>query len=99
MLHAKVYAVLFVGLLALTAGRSANAGPASAASAGATQVQWSGPGYGQDWQGHREHCDRMRYRLHEIRDRIGYVSPWQRQELERRAFDLRERLRAECWGR
>ena len=77
--------------LLIPAGRPANAGPL-------VEIQWPGPGYQQDWPGRREHCERMNYRFHEIRDRIPYASPWERGELEHRAFELRQRLRYECWG-
>ena len=57
-----------------------------------------GPGYGQEWQGRREHCERMRERLHEIRYRMQYAPPWERDQIGARFYQIRERLRHECWG-
>ena len=57
---------------------------------------YGGPGYGDD---HAAHCARMRDRLHEIRYRMQYADPWERERMAARADDLRDRLRAECWGR
>jgi hypothetical protein len=54
-----------------------------------------GPGYGQEWEGRREHCMRMRERLREIRYRMESAPPW---ELGTRLYEIRERLRHECWG-
>ncbi|MBV9555278.1 MAG: hypothetical protein JO032_21060 [Alphaproteobacteria bacterium] len=60
-------------------------------------AQGYGPGGPPDWQ-RREHCERLRERMHELRDRIPYAPPWERDRMQGRLFDLRERLRAECWG-
>ena len=54
------------------------------------------PGYGG---GHAAHCERMRDRLHEVRYRMQYANPWDRERLAARADELRDRLRSECWGR
>ena len=66
------------------------------------EVQWpgpqGGPGYGQEWQGRREHCERMRERLHEIRYRMQFAPPWERDQMGARFHQTRERLRHECWG-
>jgi hypothetical protein len=62
------------------------------------QWQWPGPGYSQDWAGRREHCERLRDRLHEIRYRMQYAQPWERDRMEGRFHEIRERLRHECWG-
>ena len=78
--------------LGLPAVFAAVVGLSSVASA-----QGYGPGYRPDWQ-HREHCERMRDRMHELRDRVRYAPPWERERLEPRLYELRERLRAECWG-
>lgn len=61
-------------------------------------AQWygpQGPGY---WEGRREHCERMRERLNELRYRVQYAPPWERERLEPRMYELRGRLRAECRG-
>ena len=62
------------------------------------EAQWPGPGYSRDWQGRREHCERMRDRLHQLRYRIQYAPPWERERIERRLYEIRQRLRTECWG-
>ena len=56
------------------------------------------PGYGEDWEGRREHCGQMRERLHEIRYRMEYAQPWEQDRLGTRLHAIRERLRHECWG-
>jgi hypothetical protein len=69
-------------------------------------VQWPGygygapvaPGYGQEWEGRREHCSRMRDRLRQIRYRMETGPYWERDRLEGRFHEVRERLRHECWG-
>jgi hypothetical protein len=70
--------------------------PAAAAIIEAQGPGWQG-GYG--WDEHRRHCWRMRERLRDIRDRAYYAPPWERDRLNFRASELRERLRQECWGR
>ena len=71
-------------------------------NAGVIEAQWpgwqGGPGYGQDWEGRREHCWRMRERLREIRYRMDSSPPWERDRLGRRFYEVRERLRQECRG-
>jgi hypothetical protein len=57
-----------------------------------------GSGYGQEWEGRREHCMRMRERLREIRYRMESAPPWERDRLGTRLYEIRERLRHECWG-
>ena len=92
MRHGSLNAAFVAAVLIfMPAGQPANATQA-------IEIQWPGSGYQQDWPGRREHCGRMIERFHEIRDRIGYAPPWQRDELEHRAFELRQRLRYECWG-
>ena len=65
-------------------------------------VQWpgwqGGPGYGQDWEGRRQHCWRLRERLYAIRYRMQYAPPWERDRMGTRLYEIRERLRHECWG-
>jgi hypothetical protein len=72
-------------------GAGPGPGPAPAPAPG-----YGGPGYGD---GHAAHCARMRDRLHEVRYRMQYADPWQRERLVSRADELRDRLRSECWGR
>ena len=66
------------------------------------EVQWpgwqGGRGYGQEWEGRREHCMRMRDRLREIRYRMESAPPWERDRLGTRLYEIREWLRHECWG-
>ena len=64
-----------------------------------TAVQWPGwqGGYPEDER--RRQCWRIRERLRELRERIDYAPPWERERLEHRAFEIRERLRQECRGR
>src|SRR5690349_12389670 len=72
------------------------------AGSGITLAQWPGwqgaPGYGQEWEGRREHCWRMRERLQEIRYRWQNAPPWERERIGTRYWEIRERLRHECWG-
>jgi hypothetical protein len=68
MLRGIFFATLCTALLALSPEtRSAHA------DLSVIEAQWRGwqgaPGYGQEWEG-REHCSRMRERLHEIRYRM-----------------------------
>jgi len=56
------------------------------------------PRYGQEWEGRREHCVRLRYRLREIRYRMESAPPWEQDRLGSRLEETRERLRNECWG-
>ena len=56
------------------------------------------PGYGQEWEGRREHCGRMRERLRETRYRMETAPPWEQDRLGTRVHEIRERLRQECWG-
>lgn len=58
--------------------------------------EYGGPGYGGD---HGAHCARMQDRMHEIRDRMQYAPPGERERMAAHAEDLRDRLRAECWHR
>lgn len=71
-------------------------------NAAVIEVQWpgwqGGPGYGREWEGRREHCLRMRERLREIRYRMDTAPPWERDRLGARLYEVRERLRHECWG-
>ena len=75
------------------------AAPAARAAPSITAVQWPGWQGGSPEDAARRHCWWMRNRLREIRERMYYAPPWERERLEHRAFEVRERLRQECWGR
>ena len=55
------------------------------------------PGYGQEGEGRREHCLRLRDRLREVRYRME-SAPWEQDRLGPRYQEIRERLRNECSG-
>ena len=90
MFRSSLMMAVCAGLLAL--------GPAAKAQYGGygRGPGYGGPGYGD---GHAAHCERLRDRLHEVRYRMQYASPWDRERLAARADELRDRLRSECWGR
>ena len=97
MLRIGLAATVCAGLLALSSSaQSAQPNP------NVIEAQWpgwqGGPGYAQDWEGRREHCLRMRERLREIRYRMDSAPPWERDRLGTRFYEIRERLRNECWG-
>ena len=97
MLRLGLPVAICAGLLVLSpAARSTQANPY------VVEAQWpgsqGGPGYGQEWEGRREHCGRMRERLREIRYRMENAPPWERDRLGTRLYEIRERLRHECWG-
>ncbi len=63
------------------------------------------PGYGAPppptYGGRREadyraYCDRLRYRARDLRDRIAYAPPWERDRLEQRLHDTRREFRSNC---
>jgi hypothetical protein len=54
------------------------------------------PSYGQEWEGRRDRCGRMRERLREIRYRMETAPPWEQDRLGARFQEIRERLRMEC---
>src|SRR5690349_14271321 len=92
-----VSAIIYAALLALSpSAQSAQPKP------NVIEAQWpgwqGGPGYGQEWEGRREHCLRMRDRLREIRYQMETAPPWERDRLGTRFYEVRERLRNECWG-
>jgi hypothetical protein len=109
MIRAKLTWLLLGGVVAVTPlspGIAHPLSPFSGVEAGVIAVQgwpgwpggWQGqPGWRQD-QERREHCWRLRNRAHEIRDRMYYAPPWERAGMERRLWEVRERLRGECWG-
>jgi hypothetical protein len=103
----RLVAVLCGGLLAASALSDSADAAARRIESGVinrqlVEVQWpgwqGGPGYGQEWEGRREHCMRMRERLREIRYRMESAPPWERDRLGTRLYEIRERLRHECWG-
>jgi hypothetical protein len=112
MAAGRLVTVLCSGLLAASAlSDSADAAAGTIESrvidGPVVEVQWPGsqggyvprgPGYGQEWEGRREHCMRMRERLREIRYRMDSAPPWERDRLGTRLYEIRERLRHECWG-
>ena len=53
--------------------------------------------YGQEGEGRREHCWRLRERLRQVRYRME-TAPWEQDRLSTRFHEIRERLRTECWG-
>ena len=91
-----------VAAVPLSDGIAHPVGAASATEAGVVTVQgwpgWQGgPGWSPD-QERREHCWRLRNRAREIRDRMYYAPPWERERMERHLWEIRERARGECWG-
>jgi hypothetical protein len=54
-------------------------------------------GYNQDW---REHCEHLRDREHELRDRLAYTPPYseERGRLEHRLREVHYE-REQCWRR
>jgi CVNH domain-containing protein len=66
---------------------------------------YPGPGYAPppprygDGQGYREHCERLRYEEHELRDRLGYT-PYgeERERIQYRLGQVRSE-RERCWRR
>ncbi len=106
--------LLLAGVIAVTPlsqGTAHPLGTASASEPGTTMTQgwpgWPGGPGGPGWQGqpgrspdqeHREHCWRLRNRAHEIRDRMYHTPPWEQAGMERRLWEVRERLRGECRG-
>jgi hypothetical protein len=100
MFHLSVMMAVFVGLLAI--GHAAKAqyggygGGPGPGYGGPAPGPGGGLGYGDN---HAAHCARMRDRLHEVRYRMQYADPWERERIATRADELRDRLRSECWGR
>jgi hypothetical protein len=85
-----VFAAVFIGSIAASVPALAQYVPA--------QYGGPGPGYGREWEGRREHCWRLRDRYREVRERVRHAPPWEQDRLGHRAYELRERLRQECWG-
>jgi hypothetical protein len=87
--------LLLAGIVAavpLSHGIAHPVGAASATEAGVVTVQgwpgWqSGPGWSPD-QERREHCWRLRNRAREIRDRMYYAPPWEREQMERHLWEF-----------
>ena len=105
MIGEKFSWLLLAGALAIIPSVQATARPLAATAASEPDLiaaqAWpgwqGGPAWGQD-QGRREHCWRLRNRAREIGDRINYAPPWERGRMERHLWEVRERLRGECWG-
>jgi len=98
MFRSTVMMAVFASLLAIAPAAKAQyggygGGPGAGPGPG---PGYGGPGYGDN---HAAHCARMRDRLHEVRYRMQYADPWQRERMATRADELRDRLRSECWGR
>jgi hypothetical protein len=56
-------------------------------------------GWPSQWdQARREHCWQLRNRAQEVRDRIYYAPPWERERMEHYLWGVQERLRGECRG-
>jgi hypothetical protein len=76
--------------------------PGYGESAGPAPGYGGPPPYREGWrQGsgdeRREHCDHLRHRAYEIRERLGYnLPPYEREELERRLSDTRQEFRSSC---
>lgn len=52
------------------------------------------PGYGERREGGEEHCDRLRHRARELRERLRYdLPPDERRETEHRLWEIREEFR------
>jgi hypothetical protein len=60
------------------------------------QAQGWGPDYRYE---RRDHCERLRDRLENLRHQIRYAAPWERERMGARMHEIRQRLRNECWGR
>ena len=103
MVRRETWSMAFAGLLLLfSVPANVLANPARLpvpAAQSITPVQWPGwqGGYPEDER--RRQCWRIRERLRELRERMDYAPPWERDRLEHRAFEIRERLRQECRGR
>ena len=96
--------VAFAGLLVLfcVPAKPVLANPARLpvlAALSTTAVQWPGWQGGYPGDERRRHCWRIRDRLRELRERMDYAPPWERERLEHRAFEIGERLRQECPSR
>jgi hypothetical protein len=96
--------LVFAGVIAAVPLSQGNTRPLGGAPAeqGVITVQgwpgWQGgPGWSPD-QERREHCWRLRNRAREIRDRMYYAPPWERERMEHRLWEIRDRARGECWG-
>ena len=96
MFRSTVMMAVFASLLAIAPAAKAQYGGYGGGPGPGPSPGYGGPGYGD---GHAAHCARMRDRLHEVRYRMQYADPWQRERMATRADELRDRLRSECWGR
>ena len=96
MIRKTVSGLLLASVLAVNPASHVLANPfvsAPTTEANVIKVQW-GPG-----QEHREYCWRLRNRADQLHQDIHYASsPWERDQMERHLWRVRERLRGECWG-
>jgi hypothetical protein len=101
MFRAGLMVAVYAALLAVGPVAKAQYGGYGGGGPGYGGPGYGGPGYGGPGDGHDQagHCARMRERLHEIRYRMQYADPWERQRMAARADELRDRMRSECWGR
>ena len=104
MLPRSLKFLVFAGVIAavpLSQGYTRPLGGAPAEQGVITVQGWpgwqGGPGWSPD-QERREHCWRLRNRAREIRDRMYYTPPWERERMEHRLWEIRDRARGECWG-
>ena len=110
MLRTGLTAALCAGLALLSPifqRAEAHSPPPVLQSSNVIEVQWPGQwrgyqdneGYRPAWAERRERCDRMRQALQETSYRRQFAGPWwERERLETRYHQIRERLRHECWG-
>ena len=97
MLPRSLKFLVFAGVIAavpLSQGYTRPLGGAPAEQ-GVITVQGSpgwqgGPGWSPD-QERREDCWRLRNRAREIRDRMYYAPPWERERMEHRLWEIRDR--------
>ena len=92
MLPRSLKFLVFAGVIAavpLSQGYTRPLGGAPAEQGVITVQGWpgwqGGPGWSPD-QERREHCWRLRNRAREIRDRMYYAPPWERERMEHRLW-------------
>ena len=96
MLRAGLITAACAGLLVLSSAAEAQNGGYYGGGGPGPGPGYGGPGYGDD---RAAHCARMQDRMHEIRYRMQYADPYERQRMAARAEELRDRLHAERWRR
>jgi hypothetical protein len=96
MIRGNLSGLVLAGMLAVNPVSNALAHPLGSALADDANIisvqEWAGY-----YQGHREHCWRLRSHAQELRQQIYYARPWERDRIERHLSGIRERIRAECW--